>query len=99
MFMATIPSESVNPRNVATAMGFVMGTGEILGGVFLPTIAGRAADLTDLSAPLWIMLGLCSLASLVALGLTETAPARIEAAARAGMDKSTAENGMVKDVW
>jgi MFS transporter, ACS family, hexuronate transporter len=99
MFMATIPSESVNPRNVATAMGFVMGTGEILGGVFLPTIAGRAADLTDLSAPLWIMFGLCSLASLVALGLTETAPAKMEAAARAGIDKSTAENGMVKDVW
>jgi len=77
MFMATIPSESVDPRHIATAVGFVVGTGEILGGVFLPTIAGRAADLSNLSAPLWIMLGLCSVAALVALGLRETAPAII----------------------
>jgi MFS family permease len=74
MFMATIPSESVNVLNVATALGFVMGTGEILGGVFLPTIAGKAADLTNLSAPLWIMFGLCITAAIVALGLRETAP-------------------------
>ena len=74
MFMATIPSESVNIRSVATALGFVMGTGEILGGVFLPTIAGKAADMTDLSAPLWIMFGLCVTASVVASGLKETAP-------------------------
>jgi predicted MFS family arabinose efflux permease len=77
MFMATIPSESVDSRYIATAVGFVVGTGEILGGVFLPTIAGWAADLTNLSAPLWIMLGLCSLAALAALGLRETAPAKI----------------------
>ncbi len=75
MFMATIPAESVNPRHIATAAGFVMGTGEILGGVFLPTIAGWAADLTDLSAPLWILAGLCTVATFVALGLKETAPA------------------------
>lgn len=82
MFMATIPSESVDASQIATAAGFVMGTGEILGGVMVPTIAGRAADLTDLSAPLWIMLGLCTAASLVALGLRETAPAlRARAAA------------------
>jgi predicted MFS family arabinose efflux permease len=74
MFMATIPSESVNPRTVATALGFVMGTGEVLGGVFAPAIAGWAADQTDLSAPLWIILGLCIAAGLCALGLRETAP-------------------------
>ena len=77
MFMATIPSESVDSRQIATAMGFVVGTGEILGGVFLPAIAGWAADRTDLSAPLWIMFGLCSLAALAATGLRETAPARV----------------------
>jgi len=74
MFMATIPSESIDARHVATATGFVMGTGEILGGVMVPTLAGRVADATDLSAPLWIMLGLCTLAALIALGLKETAP-------------------------
>jgi len=78
MFMATIPSESVDARHIATAVGFIVGTGEILGGVFLPTIAGRAADLTDLSAPLWIMFGLCSVAAMVALGLRETAPAKLK---------------------
>lgn len=77
LFIATIPSESVHPRNVATAMGFVMGTGEILGGVFLPTVSGWAADLTNLSAPLWIMIGLCTASSLTALTLRETAPAKV----------------------
>lgn len=80
MFMAVIPSESVDARHVATAMGFVVGTGEILGGVFLPAIAGWAADLSSLSAPLWIMIGLCSAAALVALGLRETAPAIVQSA-------------------
>jgi MFS transporter, ACS family, hexuronate transporter len=80
MFMATIPSESVDARHIATAVGFIVGTGEILGGVFLPTIAGWAADRTDLAAPLWIMFGLCSVAALVALGLRETAPVKIKTA-------------------
>jgi cyanate permease len=74
MFMATIPSESIDSRHVATATGFVMGTGEILGGVLVPTLAGRVADATDLTAPLWIMLGLCTLAGVTAMGLRETAP-------------------------
>jgi MFS transporter, ACS family, hexuronate transporter len=74
MFMATIPSETVDPKHTATALGLVMGTGEILGGVFGPLAAGKIADLTDLNAPMWIMLGLCILAGLLALGLKETAP-------------------------
>ena len=39
-------------------------------------LAGWAADLVGLSAPLWIMLGLCLTAGVLALGLEETAPAR-----------------------
>lgn len=74
LFMATVPSESVDPRRTATALGFCMGSGEILGGVLAPWIAGRAADATSLAAPLWIMLGLTLLAGLVATGLRETAP-------------------------
>jgi hypothetical protein len=72
--MATVPSESVDPRRTATALGFCMGSGEVLGGVFTPWIAGRAADATSLAAPLWIMLGLTIAAGIVALGLRETAP-------------------------
>jgi cyanate permease len=75
MFMATIPAESVDPRLAATLTGIVMGTGEVLGGVFSPFIAGAAADHWGLTAPLWLMLGLTLGATVLAFGLRETAPA------------------------
>jgi MFS transporter, ACS family, hexuronate transporter len=74
LFMATVPSESVEPRHAATVMGLSMGSGEILGGVLAPSLAGMAADSSDLSAPLWIMVGLAIAGGLCALGLRETAP-------------------------
>jgi predicted MFS family arabinose efflux permease len=74
LFMATIPSESVDPKHQATVLGLCMGTGEVLGGVLGPSIAGMAADRMGLTAPLWIMLGLTLLSALLALGLRETAP-------------------------
>jgi len=74
LFMGTIPSETVDPRHVATALGLVCATGEILGGVLSPFVSGYAADRFGLQAPLWIMLGLCILAGLLAFGLRETAP-------------------------
>lgn len=82
MFMATIPSETVDPRHTATVLGLVMGTGEVLGGVFGPALAGVAADHFGLRAVLWIMLGLCIAAGVLALGLRETAPRIV---ARAGL--------------
>jgi MFS family permease len=57
-----------------TVMGICMGTGEILGGVLSPSIAGYAADHSGLEAPLWMMFGLTVAAGLLALGLRETAP-------------------------
>jgi predicted MFS family arabinose efflux permease len=74
LFMATIPSESVDRRHLATVLGLCMGTGEIVGGVLSPSVAGFAADMAGLQAPLWIMLGLAVAAGLLALGLRETAP-------------------------
>jgi MFS transporter, ACS family, hexuronate transporter len=74
LFMATVPSESVDPMHQATVLGLCMGTSEIVGGVLSPSIAGIAADRMGLTAPLWIMLGLTILAGLLALGLRETAP-------------------------
>ncbi|MEP7245965.1 MAG: MFS transporter [Gammaproteobacteria bacterium] len=74
LFMATVPSESVDPRHMATVLGVCMGTGEILGGVLAPFIAGLAADRSGLQAPLWMMFGLAIAAGVVALGLRETAP-------------------------
>jgi len=76
LFMGTIPSETVSLRHMTTAMALVMGVGEVFGGVLAPTLAGWAADRTGLNAPMWIMMGLCVAAGLLALGLAETAPAR-----------------------
>jgi MFS transporter, ACS family, hexuronate transporter len=74
LFMATVPSESVDPRHTATVLGICMGTGEIIGGVLAPFVAGFAADRTGLAAPLLIMVGLALSAGLLALALRETAP-------------------------
>jgi predicted MFS family arabinose efflux permease len=74
LFMATVPSESVAPRHMATALGICMGTGEILGGVLAPSLAGRIADRVGLQAPLWIMLVVAVAAAVLAPGLRETAP-------------------------
>jgi MFS family permease len=74
MFMATIPSESVDPRLTATLTGVVMGTGEVLGGVLSPFFAGTLADSYGLSAALWLMLVLTVLAGFCAMGLIESAP-------------------------
>jgi ACS family hexuronate transporter-like MFS transporter len=74
LFMATVPSESVDARHIASALGICMGTGELIGGVLAPFLAGYAADIAGLQAPLWIMLALALVAGLVALGLRETAP-------------------------
>jgi predicted MFS family arabinose efflux permease len=74
MFMATVPTESVNPRQVATAMGIVMGLGEILGGVFGPSLAGSLSDAYGLAAPCWLLAALAVLGTLAALFLRETAP-------------------------
>ncbi len=61
--MATVPSESVDARHIASALGICMGTGELLGGVLSPFIAGYAADIVGLQAPLWIMFGLALIAA------------------------------------
>jgi len=76
LLMATVPSESVDPRLVATAMGLCMGGGEILGGVLAPFLAGVLADAFGLDAPLWLMFGLTVVAGLLAFGLKETAPSQ-----------------------
>jgi ACS family hexuronate transporter-like MFS transporter len=74
LFMATVPSESVDPAHLAAALGLCMGLGEIIGGAAAPAIAGYAADRVGLQAPLWIMAGLTLVSGLLAFGLRETAP-------------------------
>jgi len=72
--MAAIPAETVDVRYTSTALAFVMGAGEVIGGVLGPAGAGVAADSYGLGAPLWIMLVLCAASMLLALCLKETAP-------------------------
>jgi predicted MFS family arabinose efflux permease len=74
MFMATVPTESVDPAQVATAMGIVMGLGEVLGGVFGPSLAGSLSDAYGLAAPCWLLAALAVGGTLAALFLRETAP-------------------------
>ncbi len=82
MFMGAIPGESLPRAYIATAMGIVVGVGEILGGVLAPFVAGRISDMTTLGleAPMLVM-GVCALiAGVIALFLQETAPAKVSEA-------------------
>ncbi len=85
MFMATVPTESVSPRQVATAMGIVMGVGEILGGVFGPSLAGTLSDIYGLSAPCWFLVVVALLGGVTALFLRETAPRIVGERAEPGL--------------
>jgi MFS transporter, ACS family, hexuronate transporter len=74
MFMATVPVESVSPAQAATAMGVVMGVGEILGGVIAPSLAGGLSDIYGLQAVCWLLAALAVIGGIAALFLRETAP-------------------------
>ena len=74
LVMATIPSETVPPHQLATVLGLTMGLGEIIGGVFAPTIAGSAADAYGLGVTLWILVGLSVATGGLACFVQETAP-------------------------
>ena len=77
LIMATIPSETLPLRYIASATGLVVGLGEVIGGVSAPMLAGRAADHYGLQAPLYIQAGCAVVAGLIALALKETAPVRL----------------------
>jgi MFS family permease len=81
LYMATVPAETLPAGNVGAATGLVVGFGEILGGVGSPVLAGWAADLHGSAAPLVIQGGLALIATALALGLKETAPAALRARA------------------
>jgi MFS family permease len=77
LLMGTIPSETIPARYVATALGMVMGLGEVLGGVTAPAVAGWAADRYSLLVPLFMQAGCAVIAAALGLFLVETAPARL----------------------
>ncbi|MGC2030725.1 MAG: MFS transporter [Steroidobacteraceae bacterium] len=84
LFMGTVPSETIPARYVATSLGMVVGLGEILGGVSAPAIAGRAADLYGLRAPIMIMAACAIVGTVLALFLRETAPIRLSRTSAGG---------------
>ena len=81
LVMATIPSETVPPHQLATVLGLTMGLGEIIGGVFAPTLAGSAADSYGLGVTLWILVGLSVATSVPGLLRPGDRAARFAAAA------------------
>jgi MFS family permease len=74
IFMATIPSESVDAHHHATVLGLAMGSCEILGGVFGPPVAGMLNDAFGPDTFLWMLMILAVISGFVAMGLKETAP-------------------------
>ncbi|AZD67315.1 Sugar phosphate permease [Pseudomonas chlororaphis] len=93
LFMATIPAETVPREVMATALGMIMGIGELVGGFVSPTIAGFAADRFGLSIVMWISCGGALLAALLALFLKETAPAVLARGRRAEPSPSSVLQG------
>jgi predicted MFS family arabinose efflux permease len=89
LFMGTIPAESTSPRHVATAMGLVVGIGEIAGGFGFPTIAGRIADHTSLAAPMLMQLGCAVVGGVLSMFLIETAPVKVAQRAASGRSLAT----------
>ncbi|MFK4752327.1 MFS transporter [Oceanobacter antarcticus] len=77
LFMATIPAETVPASQVATALGLIMGVGELFGGFITPTVAGFMADAYGLDIVMWIASAGSLIAMVLALFLKETAPAKV----------------------
>jgi MFS family permease len=74
LFMGVIPGETIGRAQAATAMGLVVMTGELTGGVFGPPIAGALNDSYGPEFALYIQGGLAILAGLTALFVVETNP-------------------------
>jgi MFS family permease len=76
LVLAIIPSESVAPSRVATAVAMAFSSAELLGGMGSPPIAGWMADLWGLRLPFYLDIGLAIACGLLAFALRETAPRR-----------------------
>jgi len=77
IFMSTIPAETVSAAYMSTAIGMIMGVGEVAGGFVAPTVAGYAADLYGLHMAFWIAAAGAAIACVMSLFLTETAPRQV----------------------
>jgi predicted MFS family arabinose efflux permease len=74
LFMGLVPAETIGHAKAATAMGLVVGIGELSGGFLGPLAGGALADRFGLQAPLLIQGAMALIAGFVAFGLVETNP-------------------------
>lgn len=74
--MGIIPAESVRSDALTRALGLVIATGVLVGGLAGPAIAGWGADHWGPRAPLFVQAACAALSAAMALGLAETAPRR-----------------------
>jgi MFS family permease len=74
LFMGLVPAETLGHARAATAMGLVVGIGELSGGFLGPLAGGALADRFGLQAPLLIQGAMALIAGVVAFGLVETNP-------------------------
>jgi len=79
IFMATIPSETIPSKYVATSLGLIVGVGEVVGGGFGAPLAGKLGDLYGPTAPMYMAMACAVMGALLALGLKETAPVKVRA--------------------
>ena len=79
LFMATMPSETIPAKYVATSLGPGHGAAAKYGGTSGPTLAGSLADKYGLQAPLYMAIVCAAVATVFALFLKETAPVKVGA--------------------
>lgn len=77
LFMATIPAETVPRHLMATCLGLIMGTGEIVGGFVAPWMAGIFSDAFGLQVSMFISSGAAAVVVLLSFALNETAPLKV----------------------
>ncbi len=75
-----IATESAPIGLISTAIGIVVGAGEIFGGGVAPYLSGAVADNFGLPSVLWVAMGGVALGIVVCFFLKETAPGKREAA-------------------
>jgi len=80
LFMGVIPGESMPRQYAATAMGLVVCVGEVLGGSALVALAGKMADLTQLSTAVLMMAASGAIGAVLCVFLVETAPVKSRSA-------------------
>ena len=71
--IGTVPMEST-PKRSATASGFIMASGMIVGGLIGPAVCGRLADLFNLGVAIGICGGAALVAAAICRAISETAP-------------------------